>query len=336
MKKIIGASTKTEVYTNARTCAYPDGSSLVMLSDRPIFRRPGFEQTAASPNAVSNVEMLRVMAELADPELEMRRLEREGKQMELARPSQENESLRRSIRRAKSRLRDLVRSNAWDYFVTLTLDPSKVPDRRDIVDITRRLNQWADNQVRRHGLAYVLVPELHKDGAVHFHGFFRGGVSGVDSGTLTFPGRRPRKPRSKAEREKLLSDGWQVVYNLPAWSLGFTTAIRPYGDVDAAAAYVLKYITKEARTTGKIGGRWYYSGGDLAHPDIIYGEGDVDAAAEIPGAYEGTIPGLGCRLVMVRFDKDGCPVFRTPKEEKRHGNDGLEEKQMGGGSGVDD
>ncbi len=284
-----------------------------MVADRPIFRRAGFSR-ASDREELSHgslMELRRVFAELADPELEMTRLEHEGKSLELP-DTRAAENRARSMRRAKAALRDFVRSNQWDYFVTLTLDPSRI-DRHDMGTITRKMSQWADNQVRRHGLAYVLVPELHKDGAVHFHGFFRGDIRAVDSGTLTRAGSRPRRPKSAAERERMLRDGWQIVYNLPAWSLGFTTAIRPYGEVDAAAAYITKYITKEAATTGKIGGRWYYSGGELQRPTAVFGEGDIETAAAVPGAWEGTVPSMGCRLVIYRTDASGCPVNGTAK-----------------------
>lgn len=305
-------STKNQVYTNARCVTYPDGSSLVMVADKPIFRRSGFVLASdVSRHGQSHLELLRVFAELSEPELEMIRLEHEGKALELPDVRKED-NRKRAMRRAKSALRDMVRANDWDYFVTLTLDQTKV-DRYDAAAVTRKFSQWADNQVRRHGLAYVLVPELHKDGALHFHGFFRGDIQAVDSGTLTRPGARPRRPRGEKERQRMLADGWQVVYNLPGWTLGYTTAIRPYGDVDAATAYICKYITKAASTTGRIGGRWYYSGGDLARPTVTYGEGDPDAAASLPGAFDTTIPGLGCRLIIYRTDVNGCPINRTTR-----------------------
>lgn len=93
--------------------------------------------------------------------------------------------------------------------------PEKV-DRYDASAVTRKLNSWLDNQVRRKGLAYVLVAERHKDGAVHFHGFFNDALPVVDSGTLSIGGGKPRKPRSARERARWLEQGAHVVYNLPA------------------------------------------------------------------------------------------------------------------------
>jgi len=161
----------------------------------------------------------------------------------------------RAQRRARVAVKDLGLSNPWKYFVTLTLDRAKI-NRYDPREVVRRLNHWLDNQVRRHGLSYVLVPEHHKDGAIHFHGFFNGAIRGVDSG----------------HKDK----GGHAVYNLPAWGWGFSTAIELYGERRQAVNYVCKYIGKQRE---KIGGRWYYSGGNLQRPRVEWFDVDFDALA---------------------------------------------------------
>ena len=181
--------------------------------------------------------------------------------------------------------------------MTLTLDPAKV-DRYDVSAITKKLRVWADNAVRRRGLKYILVPELHRDGAVHFHGFFNDALEAVDSGTMT-NGGRPRRPRSCSERDRLEADGWHVVYNLPAWTLGFTTAIELYGEKRKAVAYVLKYISKAAATTGRIGGRWYYSGGELRRPVVTYGELTADDIVRLQDSWSVPLENLGTMVAGV-------------------------------------
>lgn len=160
--------------------------------------------------------------------------------------------LGRSMRRARANLRRLALANDFKYFVTLTLNREKV-DRYDAKAVVKVLNTWLDNHVRRQGLKYVLVPEQHKDGAFHFHGFFNDALRVVDSGHR--------------------DSGGHTVYNLPEWTLGFTTAIELYGDYMGAVAYVCKYIGKQG---DKPMGRWYYSGGALALPSKIYA--DLDRA----------------------------------------------------------
>ena len=158
----------------------------------------------------------------------------------------EGEDMERSMRRARSKVRRLALANDCRWFVTLTLDPSKV-DTMDGAAVVKKLNAWASNMVQRHGLRYILVPERHKKGGIHFHGFFSYCLKAVDSGHLDRQGHK--------------------IYNLPQWSLGFTTAIELYDDYTRAVGYVCKYIGKQGE---KPAGRWYYSGGQLAEPKCLY------------------------------------------------------------------
>lgn len=264
-------------YHNTQIKRYPDGSAVVKVFSRPIIREAGLE-AAGQPGRSED-----------DPEGEE---ERKPKQ------SPEAASLARSKRRARNAVFDLAMATDFDYFVTLTVDPAKL-DRYDAGEVFRHLHDWLDNNVRRHGLAYVLVPERHKDWAIHFHALFNDALRVVDSGTVSLPGGgKPRRPRSKAQRAAWLDAGGHVVYNLPGWGWGFTTAIRLYGDTAAAVGYVVKYITK---SEGKIGGRWYYSGGDLRRPLIGYADLDFDAAAAwLPGSvYQIEELGLqGCSFML--------------------------------------
>lgn len=190
------------------------------------------------------------------------------------------EDVERSLRRARAKVRRLALANNFRWFVTLTLDPGKV-DSHDGAAVVRKLNAWLSNQVQRAGLKYLLVPERHKKGGIHFHGFFSDSVKAVDSGTIVPPGgSKPRRPRSEAQRAEWLRNGGRVVYNLPGWTLGFTTAQALYGEYPAAVAYVCKYIGKEGE---KPAGRWYYSGGDLREPEVAYAEiSPAELAAAFP------------------------------------------------------
>ncbi len=255
---------------NTQVKIYPDGVR-VLVADRCIFLERGWEYE----------QPRRAAAELPDGS-------EEGPRDPAAR---ERESIERSKRRARAAVYDLARCTDFRYFVTLTTSAEKV-DRLDDEAVFRKLHNWLDNHVRRNGLSYVLVPEYHKKGGLHFHAFFNGALPVIDSGTLSIPGvKKPRRPRSEAERRRLLDEGAHVVYNLPAWSLGFTTAIELYGSRSAAVGYVCKYITKAER---KIGGRWYYSGGDLRRPEVLYADTDFsEAAAKAGGSF--TIEELGAR-----------------------------------------
>lgn len=154
----------------------------------------------------------------------------------------------RSMRRARARVRRLALANSFRWFVTLTLSPEKI-NRYDPGEVVRKLSQWCNNNVKRRGLKYILVPERHKDGAIHFHGFFNDCLEAVESGHADKQGH--------------------MIFNLPGWTLGFTAAVEVYGDYAGAVAYVCKYIGKQG---DKPAGRWYYSGGNLLEPQVLFAE----------------------------------------------------------------
>lgn len=212
---------------------YPDGTIDIVAADSPIFKPKGYEKSG----------------EKAPKGAQGSRVKRE--------PKKDKEDIERAQRRARAKLRRLALANDFRWFVTLTIDPKKI-DSFDEKAVVKRMSQWCSNQVKRRGLKYVLVPEHHKSGRIHFHGFFTDVFPVVDSGKVDKSGHR--------------------IYNLPAWDYGFTTAIGLYGEYSSAVGYVCKYIGKEPE---KIGGRWYYSGGALAEPQEEYVDISASDLAEM-------------------------------------------------------
>lgn len=246
-----------DVKSYAKVVSYPCGVVDIMACSHPIFGPKGWE-------AVEDYGVAKPQKQAAE------------KARKCSNP--EDEDMARSMRRARAKLRRLALANDFKWFVTLTLDPAKV-DSHDGAAVIKKLNAWCSNAVQRHGLRYLLVPERHKKGGIHFHGFFNDCLDAVDSGTIKPPGGgKPRRPRSAAQRAEWLANGGQIVYNLPGWSLGFTTAMELYGEYPAAVAYVCKYIGKDGE---KPAGRWYYSGGDLREPEVTYADiGPAELAQE--------------------------------------------------------
>lgn len=162
-----------------------------------------------------------------------------------------------SRRRAYKRVFDLAACNegTFDLFITMTLDKTKV-DRYDMDKIYPKLKKWLDNRVQRKGLKYIIVPEYHQDGAIHFHGLINSSaVKLKDSGKRVW------------QRDSL-SYG-KTIYNVADWSYGFTTACKLSGEYEHVCKYITKYVTKQTEG-GMIGGRYYYHGGDLQEPHYEY------------------------------------------------------------------
>lgn len=249
----------SQIHHNGIVYTYPGGNMDIICSDNPLFRESGWE--AAGWDA---------------PPAHPRPSAREaGKKSEGA-------DMERSMRRARAKLRRLALVNEFQYFVTLTLDQSKI-DRYDGAAVTKALGRWCDNMVRRHGLKYILVPERHKDGAFHFHGFFAGdGLKLVDSGKHI---------------------GGRKVYNLPQWALGFTTAQALYGEYSAAVGYCCKYIGKQEGERPL--GRWYYSGGALREPEKMYCDFEYESLLldNKKNAFEFEIP--GSKMLVIHTKQEG-------------------------------
>lgn len=225
----------------AKFYEYPDGSYDIIASNRRIFGEKQ-EKPKNDSKTIQNENEMEQICIFSEKDANAKR-ERKAKAADIE----------RARSRARANVRRLALCNDFRWFVTLTIDPKKI-DSYDAAAVTRRLNQWLSNHVRRNGLQYILVPERHKSGRIHYHGFFNDAL----------------EVKQSNKTDKL----GHPIYNLPAWDYGFTTAIELYDDYHAAVAYTCKYIGKDSE---KIGGRWFYSGGNLQKPvekfvDISYGE----------------------------------------------------------------
>lgn len=194
-------------------------------------------------------------------------------------PEDIKDSLSRSRRRARRAVRDIMDSNTFEYFMTFTLDGALI-DRTDYSAFIKAVNRYLDNRVRRYGWKYCAVVEYHKrtedngKHALHLHAAVSGDKYNlVDSGTVIRPKPAKSKPvlRSTAHKQGYPDSVLTTVYNVTDWTYGHSTAIHTYGDRLALARYISKYILKSDE---KIGGRWYYSGGNLERP--VYLPADVD------------------------------------------------------------
>lgn len=203
-----------------------------------------------------------------------------------------------AIRRARGRLREILLSNKFDWFVTITIDGNTL-NRYDYRDIVKPLSKWLDNRVQRKGYKYVLVPEFHKDGAVHFHGLFSGDVKVEDSGTVKV--HNVKKPvKMSTYKRHYKGQPYSIVYNMPEWEYGYTTAIKVTDKPHAVANYISKYISKDSR---KVGGRWYLSGGKLNRAEEFVFAGDFFCFADIFKVFG--IEGRNERFCAFRLSADG-------------------------------
>jgi hypothetical protein len=159
------------------------------------------------------------------------------------------ESQEYSIRRTRRTLHDLVKCNDFDLFVTFTFNPKKI-DRYDLVGVTAKMQGWLRRQyARNNNFQYLIVPEKHKDGAIHFHALMK-----------DYP--------FVLKRTNVIQDNRRV-YNIPMFKFGFTNATYlPRDDREKVGNYIAKYISKDMITMPNR--RRYWASRNLKKPITRY------------------------------------------------------------------
>lgn len=231
----------SEVHKNAKVKFLPDGMCKVTCFSRPVYRIEGYKLCEQWERA----DILQHADELP-PERN---------------PIDEERKRADSLKRAKDKIFEISACNDWSYMVTLTLDKDKV-DRYDPKEILKPFGKWLDNMVQRRGLKALIVPEYHKDGAVHFHGLINDSLKMVHSGNYKIKGeKRPIKLSTLRKRGKNENDNdVQDVFNITDYKLGHSTAVLLDGNTSAVAFYMTKYATKEL---DKIFGSYYFAVGKI-------------------------------------------------------------------------
>lgn len=155
---------------------------------------------------------------------------------------------------------DLIYHNGlikpWEYFITLTFDDNKV-NGKDYEQVREVMRKWIDNQKHQNPyFEYVIVPEYHKSGRIHFHGVVRG-VTNWQLSPARYPSGR-----------LIYKNGIQI-FNLDNYKFGFTT-ISEIQNKEAVAVYTSKYITKEFIKIENA--KKYWRSKSLEFPRIEYAE----------------------------------------------------------------
>lgn len=174
---------------------------------------------------------------------------------------EKNPNAWKNLHRAKIKAFDKILCNPdLDTFATFTLSPKYVTDRASWDVVYQPLKVWLSNRVSRNSLKYVICPERHKKGGIHFHAI-------MNSSALTL------SPAFNAHTGAPIVHNGQPLYNIKDFPFGFTSAERIQDaalDREKVAKYIFKYMGKQG-IEGKIGGRYVLSGGDFVKPIYLYG-----------------------------------------------------------------
>lgn len=169
-------------------------------------------------------------------------------------PCDNDSKLDNTFSRARSMIRDYGLSNEWDYFVTITLDPTKY-NRYDLGKFKTEFMRWVVDERKRYVKLYgpgndkylkmVIVPENHKDGAWHMHGL----LSNIPEGEFSKfeVGKHPQR----------LVDGGFLNWNRYAGKFGFCS-LGLIRDQVKTVLYTTKYIDKNVEALAGLKGQHLY------------------------------------------------------------------------------
>lgn len=281
---------------NTKIKTYPTGKRLVIFSSRAIFS-PRQEELDIVPEFYDVNDILEEYGSEASEEV----LTSTEQELDAEEQTPDPFNLHRSVVRAKERIFDIAFCNDWSYFLTITYDDEKI-NSRNVKEVMKQLASWLHNQSVRNDLRYILIPEYHQSGRIHLHGLINDALEVVDSGTRTVQGFDKPLRLSTIRSLGLVGKVKDVVYNVPSWKYGFSTAVKIHGDQGALATYVTKYMTKAST---KIFGKYYWSSSDLTRePKITYTSTTDYQEIDLP---EYTIPKIGVGLKYkseLSFQKD--------------------------------
>lgn len=175
-----------------------------------------------------------------------------------------DEKLSNNIARTKRRIYDLSMCNSWEWYVTLTLDEKK-QDRNDLQKYIKDFGQFVRNYKRKNktDIKYLLVPELHKSGGWHLHGFFMN-IKQYDLRELTLQEKLPYRIRNELRKGRKL-------YTWESYSKRFGyTCIEPIESQERISSYIMKYITKDSvSTVKKLNLHSFYASQGLKEPEFV-------------------------------------------------------------------
>ncbi|QHS02487.1 rolling circle replication-associated protein [Pediococcus acidilactici] len=165
------------------------------------------------------------------------------------------ERTKKQIYDIKRRIKGYALANDFMWFGTLTINPKK-GDRFNYDVAKSMLLKWCRWMRDRYGkFEYLIVPELHKSGAVHFHSLL---------GDIPAQFNEAKNPKT----DKLLIRNGRQIYNLKDWKNGFSDCEKIV-DPDRTASYITKYITKDLMNSKEMfAKKRYFNSQGLKKPKV--------------------------------------------------------------------
>lgn len=162
------------------------------------------------------------------------------------------DKLSNNLSRAKTTVKELALCNPWDFWCTFTIDKEKY-DRYNLDTYMRDFAKFINNYnsykcPEEHKIKYLFVPEQHKDGAWHIHGFIKG-----------------IKPR-----DLYINNNGYLSWKQYDKKFGFMSMDK-IKDQDKCSSYILKYMTKDQdKNVTDLNRHLYYSSQGLKRAKVLF------------------------------------------------------------------
>lgn len=219
-----------------------------------------------------------------------------NEQSEISDEAQENRTKLQS-QKIKRKIRGYALVNDFEWFVTLTLDPKK-NDSYNFEESKKLLLKWCRYMRDTYGkFDYLIIPEFHKSGAVHFHGL----LGDIPANFVEAIHPKSGQPLMRNDRQ---------IYNLTDWKHGFTDCEKII-DSEKTASYLTKYITKELMSNKEMfRKKRYFNSKGLKNPTIEYLDSEIVNLTDF-------VPNFG----IVSTDEEGNNVleksiYKLQKDKK--------------------
>lgn len=169
----------------------------------------------------------------------------------VAKGTSNDSKLDNNIARAKIKVKEYVLCNPWDYFATFTINPDKY-DRYNLKayynDFSRFLLNYNRYCTPEEKVKYIFVPEMHKNGAWHIHGFLKG----------------------IRQQDLYINEHSYLSWSTYEEKFGYISFGR-IRDIERSSNYILKYITKgRSKNITELGGHLYYASKGLQTATLLY------------------------------------------------------------------
>lgn len=199
--------------------------------------------------------------------------------------------LENNLSRAKRTVRDLMLCNKFDYFCTFTFDGEKV-DRYNFSECRKKLLTAFANYKKRYSpdFQYIVIPEFHEDGAIHFHGVVRG-IRDCDF----FVPASIHKRLDSGEVALVPNTPGYVDWYYYSSRMGYFSCSK-INHYERCASYITKYITKDLMMLPK-GVHAFMNSTGLSRPELIF---DTD---DVPARFKPQFKGDYCELASLTEDE---------------------------------